>query len=484
MKKLIWSAAFFLTALLSTGCYDDFYDKLDELEGRVDELTLLCEKLNGELAAVKALVEVIDSQDMVTGVTEIRSGTTITGYKVNFVKHESITITNGTSGLLPIVSSREDSSDGNYYWTVQYGDEYWEWLLAPDGSKMLAIGVLPQITIRNGYFYVTTDGKNWIELGKADGENGDQMFQSVTSYEDYVVIRLTNGQALKIPTYNAYLSLKNELDKINDLAETQYELVNATRKRLTWITGIKPIITDGDTTGLTVSLSNGKSLSIHDWTSSLSPSIFIKKHADGHLYWAYSIGDSGDMWVLSADGEKIPAESEQAEVPQLAITRDSDGQFYWSVTTKDSTEFLRTMVSGEWAPRAIDSVKSIFSAVNNYSDSLVVVLKDNTRFVLPKEYTVSFSDTAGNTIDGEISMQPSEAFTLLYQANGPDVEVSLLAQGGFYADLRTLDSGQSCIVIRSPGSFTSSSGKVMAVFTFHTSTTPVTVIKTINIKAI
>ena len=200
MKKLIWSILFLVAILLPPGCYDEINRKLDELEGRVDDLTLLCEKLNRDLATVQTLVEVIQSQDMITGVTEIRSGTTTLGYKINFVKHESVTITNGENGLIPIVSSREYAVDGNYYWTVQYGDEDWQWLQAPDGSLMLAIGVLPQLTIRNGYFYVTTDGKTWTQLGKADGENGDQMFHSVSRYDDYVIIRLTNGEVLQIPT--------------------------------------------------------------------------------------------------------------------------------------------------------------------------------------------------------------------------------------------------------------------------------------------
>lgn len=481
MKKLIWSILFLVAILLPPGCYDEINRKLDELEGRVDDLTLLCEKLNRDLATVQTLVEVIQSQDMITGVTEIRSGTTTLGYKINFVKHESVTITNGENGLIPIVSSREYAVDGNYYWTVQYGDEDWQWLQAPDGSLMLAIGVLPQLTIRNGYFYVTTDGKTWTQLGKADGENGDQMFHSVSRYDDYVIIRLTNGEVLQIPNYTAFLKLQNEYQKVNDNAAAQMDLVTTARKKLVWITSIRPILSDGDTTGLTVTLSNGRSMSIHDWTSSLSPSIFIKKHTDGHLYWAYSIGDSGDKWVLSPEGTMIPAESEEAEIPQLSVQRGSDGNFYWTVTTNGSTEFLRTRVSDGWAPHAVDSVQRVFLSVNDYRDSLVVVLKDSTKFVLPKQYTVSLSDVQGNPIGETISMQPNSDFFIRYTANGPDVGLSLLGQGGFKADKQYLENGDPCIRVHAPSAFVSGAGKVMAVFTFATSTAPVTVIKTLTV---
>ena len=482
MKKLIGSILILVTMLLTAGCNQDIFDKLDELEGRVDDLTLLCDRLNRDLAAVQALVEVIESQDMITGMTEIRSGTTVTGYRINFVKHEPVTIYNGADGKIPIVSSREYAVDGNYYWTVQYGDDDWKWLQAPDGSLMLAIGVLPQISIRNGMFYYTTDGKTWIELGKADGEDGDQMFKWVYRYDDYVLIKLATGEELKIPTYKAYVALQDEFDKVNENASAQMDIITAARKKFTWITSVRPIIVDGDTTGLTVTLSNGKSMSIHDWTSSLSPAIFVKKHTDGHLYWAYSIGDSGDLWVLSPEGEKISAESEEAEIPQLSVTRDKDGQYYWTVTTKDSTEFLRTPVGDGWEPHAVDSVQRVFLDVKNYQDSLVVLLKDSTKFVLPKQYTVTFADMAGNAIDDQIAMSASSEFTLCYTANGPDVGLSLIAQGGFTASHSKLKNGDPCIVIQSPAFFSEGSGKIMAVFTFATSSAPVTVIKTINIR--
>lgn len=481
MRKILLSILLLVTALLSTGCYQDILDKLDELEGRVDDLTLLCERLNKDLATVQALVEVIDSQDMVTGVTEIRSGTTVTGYKINFVKHEPVTITNGADGLIPIVSSREYAVDGNYYWTIQYGDNDWEWLQAADGSMMLAIGVLPQVTVRNGSFFITTDGKTWTELGKADGVNGDLMFRSVSIYHDYVLIRLSNAQELKIPTYSAYRALQEEFDKVNQNASAQMEIVTAARKKMTWITSVRPIIVDGDTTGLTVTLSNGKSMSIHDWTSSMSPAIFVKKHTDGHLYWAYSIGNSGDKWVLSPDGKKISAESEEAEVPQVSVTRDKDGNYYWTVTTKDSTEFLRTAVGSGWAPHAIDSVQRVFLDVKNYQDSLVLWLKDSTKFVLPKQYTVNLTDAAGKAVGDQITMPTNSDFTVCYQANGPDASVSLLAQGGFTAKHSRLENGDPCFIIHSPASWTEGSGKVMAVFTFANSSAPITVIKTINI---
>ena len=481
MRKILLSLCVLAAGLLSAGCHDEIIQKIDELEDRVDDMTLMCNRLNENLSTLRNLVEVIQRQDMITGITEIRSGSTVTGYRINFVQHEPITISNGSDGKKPLIASRQNPDDKNYYWAVQYGDDAWDWLRAADGSMMLSIGVLPYVTERNGVFQYTFDGVNWIELGKADGVNGDQMFEKVTPYSDYVLFHMTTGEVFKIPTYSAFLSLKTEFDKANDHVDAQIALVEATQNRLTWITSIDPILDGADTTGLTVALSNGKQFSIHDWTSTLSPAIFVKRANDGHLYWAYTIGLSEEKWVLSPEGKRISAESESVETPLVSVARDEDGDFYWVVITKDSTEFLRTKVDDKWQPHAVDSVKSIFTSVKDYSDSLVVVLKDSTRFVLPKEYTVSFSDADGNPIGDRFAMKENSQAVIRYTVNGSNPSLTLLAQGGLTATASTMEGGDPCIVVRSPYHIMEGQGKIVAVFTFPGTVSPITLVKTITV---
>jgi hypothetical protein len=481
MRKILLSLCVLAAGLLSAGCHDEIIQKIDELEDRVDDMTLMCNRLNENLSTLRNLVEVIQRQDMITGITEIRSGSTVTGYRINFVQHEPITISNGSDGKKPLIASRQNPDDKNYYWAVQYGDDAWDWLRAADGSMMLSIGVLPYVTERNGVFQYTFDGVNWIELGKADGVNGDQMFEKVTPYSDYVLFHMTTGEIFKIPTYSAFLSLKTEFDKANDHVDAQIALVQATQNRLTWITSIDPILDGADTTGLTVALSNGKQFSIHDWTSTLSPAIFVKRANDGHLYWAYTIGLSEEKWVLSPEGKRISAESESVETPLVSVARDEDGDFYWVVITQDSTEFLRTKVDDKWQPHAVDSVKSIFTSVKDYSDSLVVVLKDSTRFVLPKEYTVSFSDADGNPIGDRFAMKENSQAVIRYTVNGSNPSLTLLAQGGLTATASTMEGGDPCIVVRSPYHIMEGQGKIVAVFTFPGTVSPITLVKTITV---
>ena len=481
MKKFLWSLILLAAGLLSTSCHDEINQKLDELESRADELLTMCNLLNENLSTLQNLVEVIQRQDMITGITEIRSGNTVTGYRINFVSHDPITITNGSDGKKPLVGTRQNPEDKNYYWTVQYGDGDWEWLRASDGSMMLAVGTLPYVTVRNGVFIFSFDGSDWIELGKADGENGDQMFVSInTANPDYVLITLATGEKLKIPTYSAFLTLKAEYDKANASVDAQVNILRATQEKLTWITAIDPILDGSDTTGLSVSLSNGKQFSIHDWTTTLSPAIFIKRDTDGHLYWAYTIGLSPDMWVLSPDGQKISAESGSVETPLVSVTRDSDGQYYWVVMTQDSTEFLRTKIDGNWQPRAIDSVQRIFLSVDNYPDSLVLMLKDSTRFVLPKQYSIVLTDDAGKAIGDHLSMHSNSEAVIRYVASGNNPSLALLTQGGLSANEAKLENGDPCFIVKTPYGFTGEGAKIVAVFTFPDSS-PVTIVKTITV---
>lgn len=485
MNRFIRSILAAATALLLTGCADPYYQRLDELQERVDALQELCDQINKDLSSLQALVKAIDSKDMITGITEIRSGSVVTGYRINFVQHESITITNGKDGASPLVSSRQNPDDKNYYWAIRYGDGDWEWLRAGDGTMMLSIGILPYVSIRNGYFCLTFDGVEWTQLGKADGVDGDQMFHSIdASNPDYVSIRLKDGQILRIPTYNRYLALVKEVKAVNDDADTQFQLLQEATDSILYIKSINPILADGDTVGQTVVLSDGRTFNIRDWAVSMAPSIFVKQADDGKLYWAYSIGTNPVAWVLSRDGQKIPAAIEETPAPVVSITRDEDGQYYWTITTGDQSEFLRYKVADAWEPRAIDSVARAFHAVRNYSDSLVVVLKDTTvRFVLPKQYTVVLTTSAGTVVDDTLQMRErkdGDEAVLHYTAYGVDASLSVLAQGGFKATQTSTGTGTGTIRIKAPAKFASGSGKVMAVFTFP-GASPVTVIKTITI---
>jgi hypothetical protein len=173
-------------------------------------------------------VDVLQSNDFITSIVEIKKDGKVVGYTITFGKHDPITIYHGQDGKdgadgkdgqdgqngsanTPVIGVAQDT-DGVYYWTLNG-----EWLLDDNGNKLPvsgkdgqtgANGSMPQLKIEEGYWYVSYDnGATWSELGKAIGEDGekgdkgdagDSMFQSVTQDENYVYFTLADGTVIKI----------------------------------------------------------------------------------------------------------------------------------------------------------------------------------------------------------------------------------------------------------------------------------------------
>ena len=487
MKRRIGFFLLLAAVLLAPGCNREYFERIDALQARLDALQATCDKFNSELAQLQILISALEEKDMITGTTEIKENGVVTGVKINFVKHESVTIINGKDGETPLISSKHDSEDGNYYWTVQYGDGNVQWVLDPDGNRLLSTGVLPYLAIRNGMWCYTLDGKNYYEIGPANGQPGDPLFAGFDlSSPDYVIITLASGEKLKIPTYSAYLSLKEKFETVNKNTSAQAEIIQATLDKLTYLTSVTPILSGEDTVGTSFMLSNGKKGEIHDWTSAVTPVIFAKKDTDGQLYWAYEFGDLGEKWVLDPSGSKIPASSDPAEAPLVGVTRGDDGEWYWTVTYKGTTELLRFPVPGGYAPHAQDTaVNCAFSSVVNAQYALIVKLKDGTQLTLPKQYSVTFTYENGSPFVGDTltmkMVSGGDRKRLRYQAFGPAPKISTLCEGGFDAYTVTVDK-QPCIEFHAPALFQNGVGKVLVIFTFGTDASTVSVIRPFYFK--
>ena len=243
--------------LFATACNnDDEMDMLNSLwrnvtqnEARIDALEKWCAQANTNISSLQTIVNVLESNGMVTSITPVMEGGVEIGYTITFSNHDPITIyhgkdgkdgqngANGQNGTSPIVGVAQ--SGGVYYWTLNG-----EWLLDADGNKLPVSGkdgangengqngsngqngVTPQLKIENDYWWISYDnGNTWKQLGKAkgeDGENGengakgdkgdtgdkgdkgdkgdagDSMFQSVTQDADNVYFTLANGTVIAI----------------------------------------------------------------------------------------------------------------------------------------------------------------------------------------------------------------------------------------------------------------------------------------------
>jgi hypothetical protein len=103
----VFAYILFLLMFLFTSCeptpYDDsavldkingLEERVDELEERIDELEAKSDKAAEDIAALRAIIDVLESRDYVTSVTPIMNGDEVVGYTITFANSAPLTIYN------------------------------------------------------------------------------------------------------------------------------------------------------------------------------------------------------------------------------------------------------------------------------------------------------------------------------------------------------------------------------------------------------
>ena len=204
-----------LTICLFSACHGKLWDAIDDLDFRVARLEELCKEMNTNITSIQTIVNVFQSNDVITSIVEIEKDGEVIGYTITFAGHDPITIYHGSNGAdgkdgsTPMIGVAQDT-DGVYYWTLNG-----EWPLDDNGNKLPVSGkdgkdgangadgkdgqdgadgkdgqdgengkdgadgqdgkdgVTPQLKIEEGYWFISYDnGTTWTQLGKATGENG------------------------------------------------------------------------------------------------------------------------------------------------------------------------------------------------------------------------------------------------------------------------------------------------------------------------
>ncbi len=256
-RHLVWLT---ILCVALAGCKDDFDDselrkQIADLNGRLTSLEKLCAQMNTNISSMQTIVNALQQNDYITGVTPITEGSNTIGYTITFAKNKPITIYHGENGSPPVIGIKKDT-DGIYYWTLDG-----EWLLDASDNKIKAEGtdgesgeageegkpgqngITPVLKIEEGYWYVSYDNENsWQQLGKASGEKGepgekgDSMFSSVdTSNDGYVIFTLADGTELKLPRKDSFgISFSNAFPGISagETIEIEYTLPKGDEKTL------------------------------------------------------------------------------------------------------------------------------------------------------------------------------------------------------------------------------------------------------------
>ena len=107
---------FLVLCVAFVGCKDDDLQKqVDELNDRVTSLETMCAQMNTNISSMQTILNVVQQQDHITGITPVEENTVIIGYTITFAKNKPITIYNGKNGSS--LSAKKDI-DGIYYWEL------------------------------------------------------------------------------------------------------------------------------------------------------------------------------------------------------------------------------------------------------------------------------------------------------------------------------------------------------------------------------
>lgn len=494
MKKL-FAYLFVAITLIIAGCSESFddskiWDKLDDHESRIAKLEELCQQMNTNISSLQTIVNALQNNDYVTGVTPItKDGETI-GYTISFTKSQPITIyhgedgkdgqngTDGKDGSTPIIGVKQDS-DNIYYWTLNG-----EWLLDANGNKIKvqgtdgkngqdgADGTTPLLKIENDYWYVSYDnGATWVQLGKAtgkdgkdgadgangtngvdgangaDGKDGDSFFQGVdTSNSEYVVFTLVDGTQIQLPTWYAFEQLRTLCNQMNTNITSLQSIVNALQNN-DYITSCTPLMEDGVQIGYTITFAKSGSIVIYhgkdgeDGTNGIdgaTPIIGAKYHTDNILYWTIN-----GEWLLDENGDKVRVHGKDGENGQNAITpqlKIEDN--YWCISYDNGATWQQ---AGEATGEDGDA---FFQSVTQDEDYVYLTLSTGEQIDVPKHHplSVTFTETE------DIRVLADKTYTIGYTITGADDKtvIKALAQDGFRAVVKKTDSATGVIEITTP----------------------------------
>ena len=474
MKRIIILSI--LTLVLLTGCTKGLWEKIDELDQRFTELETQLEQQNENIIGLHTLFTAFKTRDYITGITQLEGSA---GYAVHFSRMGDIVIYHGTDARIPRVGIKRNTSDGNYYWTIQYGSNEAQYIINEKGSMIPAVGLVPLLKIEKGKFYISYDSRQtWQYLGEADGATGDSIFEDIIVTDEYVSF-VTEDQEFRIPTYSFVQTLYQNFVTANQNISSLSKLINGLTGKAVYVTSVSDVKAGGQVVGSEIKLSNGGIYVIHDWIDSTVPMICPEKEDnDAVYYWAIIYSDGSKEWIRDSKGNRVAATGEHIEIPVVTpVLDETDNVYYWnSVAAGDTTVILDQ--NGEKVVALSKTGEfSVFKGMDNSNpDYLQLTLANGTNIRIPKIYTISFSEE-------NLFLEPMQQQTVTYRVYGADAatEYTLVTQGGVLASISQSsgDVGAGTITVRAGVAY-NGFGKVMLLVSTGDGSTR-TMTRTINV---
>ena len=109
MKKILY-IALSVFAIWSCTEFDDsrIWKELNDHENRIKTLEDICRKRNEDIKALQSILNALQNNDYVTGVSPIMEGGEVVGYTIKFTRGEAVSIYHGMNG-----ADGSNGSDGS-----------------------------------------------------------------------------------------------------------------------------------------------------------------------------------------------------------------------------------------------------------------------------------------------------------------------------------------------------------------------------------
>lgn len=450
MRKLIHTLAI---CLVLAGC--QFRDDLTEIHASLIDLREQAEQMNSSLSSLQTLAEASEKMYSIKSVTPVTEGESIIGHTVTFSNGSAITIMNGedgADGYAPAISIGQDD-DGRWYWKMDG-----EWVLDDNGERIPVVGrdaadgITPRTIIREGFWYVSfDDGSSWTQLGKAEGEKGDDGLQGdliITSIDntsslDYVIFTMRDGSVVKIYTSDAFETLQQIRRQLNSNITVLSHIVKASLAG-GYVRYISDCIENGEKTGYILEMNDETKVTAYTVIRESAlwhPCIGIKPDADGEWKW-----EIGEDFIRFPDGRSAGLEV----LPRLKV---ENSEWVLSLDEGKTWNFIGKAIETEASSDMIRDVKydnkgSITISQGNGTDiTLNRIPGLEIRF--SKQYDIPICAGRSTAVTYEI-----------FEGNGSP-QMSIITADYWEASARRISDRTGIITITAPSPWRDEDVKVM-----------------------
>ena len=378
--------------MLPAACADDYddsalWDKVNDHEERLAALEKWQEQTNQSIAAMQ---ELLNTTDMITGVSAVSEGGQTVGYTITFLHSDPITIYNGTPGAdgedgadgadgqTPQIGLAQ-AEDGNWYWTLNGelltdaqgnpirangldgadgadGEDGEDGATGPEGPQgndgtsaptpqILLGSSITSGTIKtdNGQkdtdaWYLSVDGgATWYRVSGKDGTNGDAWFSDEPKKEgNYYVFTLTDQSTFRVAAYQPFRILTEaEKDGTTTFTNATVTINGATTFYLYIDNDIKYQEIVAQISSVDAVLTRAD---VSDWTVVKGTEQNTLTVTPGTQPYALL-----DVSLLLTDGSKLTA-SRLLEDPGYT----DDGQGNYTVTSAEGLKNIAKLVNEQW----------------------------------------------------------------------------------------------------------------------------------------